>query len=140
MMQSNLQPQWRLVHAALAQQPEAVVQTTIRLWDQLAPELISIIGEGGFKPIFERSIHQAAKQHAWMAKVAPMPSGVMNFAALRGCLQAQNPVQAMQASVALFTIFLDILASLVGEELTTHLLHVAWRMDTSETPAKEFSK
>lgn len=140
MTQANLLPRWRLVHEVLATHPEAVVKTTIRLWEQLAPELILIIGKGGFEPIYARSVQQAGKQYSWMTTTVPLSPGIAHFTGLQDCLEAQDLTQAMQASLLLFTIFLDILASLIGEELTTHLLHVAWRIDTSETPAKEFSK
>jgi len=139
-MQPNLQPRWRLMQAVLTERPEAVVQTTVRLWEQLAPELILIIGQGGFEPIYARSVQQAGKQYPWLVKIAPLPPGVTHFTGLQDRLQAQDLTQATQASVLLFTTFLDILASLIGEELTTHLLHVAWHIDTSETPAKESSK
>jgi len=137
--QSNPQPRWHLMQEALMRRPEAVVPTTIRLWEQLAPELISIIGEGGFEPIYARSLQQAAKQYPWMAKVVLLPPGIAHFTGLQDCLEAQDLIQATQASALLFTTFLDILASLIGEELTTHLLQVAWRLDTPESPAKESS-
>ena len=127
-----------MINSALDQQPEAVVQTTIRLWELLAPELISVIGEGGFTPLYARSIRLGFKQHAWLVPSIARSAGKERFAELRNGLQAQNPAQARQASLDLFAIFLDLLASLIGEELTTHLLHSAWSKETSETPAKDF--
>ena len=129
-----------MVKNALQRQPDAVVQTTIQLWELLAPELISIIGDGGFTPLYARSVRLACKQHAWLAQHAARPPGTERFTDLRNTLQVQNPVQATQASLDLFTIFLDVLASLVGEELTAHLLHLAWSQETSETPAKDLPK
>jgi len=124
----------------LSRHPEAVVQTTIRLWEQLAPELILIIGQGGFTPLFARSIRLVSKQHAWLAQYVAKPSDKERFTELRNCLQAQDPAQASQASMDFFAIFLDLLDSLIGEELTTHLLHSAWSKDTFETPAKDLPK
>ncbi len=127
----------QLIASALTQHPDAVVQTTVRLWRQLAPELISIIGEGGFKPLYARSIRLASRQYPWMAHDATKAAGQDGFAELQACLQGQDASQANLASLALFTVFLDVLASLIGEELTTHLLHSAWSKETSETPAKD---
>ena len=127
-----------MIKDALSQQPEAVVQTSLRLWELLAPELISIIGEGGFTPLYARSIRLACKQHAWLAQQGVRPSGKERFTELRNGLQAQDPAHSRQASLDLFIIFLDLLASLIGEELTTHLLHSAWSKETSKTPAKDF--
>ena len=130
----------QLIASALAQHPDAVSQTTVRLWRQLAPELISIIGEGGFKPLYARSIRLASRQYPWMAHDAAKQADQEDFAELQVCLQGQDEAQARLASLALFTIFLDVLASLIGEELTTHLLHSAWSKETSETPAKDLPK
>ncbi|WP_029526056.1 hypothetical protein [Polaromonas glacialis] len=127
----------RLIVSALMQHPDTVAQTTVRLWRQLAPELISIIGEGGFKPLYARSIRLASRQYPWMAHDAAKPADQEGFAELQACLQAQDAALARQASLVLFTIFLDVLASLIGEELTSHLLHSAWPKETSETPAKD---
>ena len=129
-----------MIKDALQRQPDAVAQTTIHLWEQLAPELISIIGDGGFTPLYARSIRLACKQHAWLAQHAARPPGQERFSELRNGLQAQNPAQATQASLDLFSIFLDVLASLIGEELTTHLLHSAWSNKISETSAKDLPK
>ena len=126
-----------MIKDALQRQPDAVVQTSIRLWELLAPELISIIGEGGFTPLYARSIRLACKQHAWLVQQGAKPPEKERFTALRNGLQAQDPAHSVQASLDLFIIFLDLLACLIGEELTTHLLHSAWSNKISETPAKD---
>ena len=129
-----------LLESALAGLPDAVVPNTIGLWERLAPELISIMGEGGFKPLYARSIRLASKQHEWLLPCAAKPVTGVRFTELAACLQAQDSVDARQASLDLFTIFLDVLASLIGEGLTTHLLRSAWSNKISETPAKDFSR
>jgi hypothetical protein len=139
-MQATEHSRRQLIASALTQHPDNVAQTSARLWRQLAPELISIIGEGGFQPLYARSIRLASRQHPWMAHDGTPLAGNEGFAELQSCLQAQDKAQAMAASLALFTVFLDVLASLIGEELTTHLLHLAWSKETSETPAKDLPK
>ena len=139
-METNKNFWQQVLEAALAGNPDAVVPTTIRRWEQLAPNLILIIGEGGFKPLYARSIRLASKQHEWLLPCVEKPAVGVRFTELAACLQAQDIVGAQQASLDLFTIFLDVLASLIGEELTTHLLHSAWSNKISETPAKDFSK
>ena len=140
MMETTKNLRQKLLEAAFPRLPDAVVTTTIGLWEQLAPELISIIGEGGFKPLYARSIRLASKQHAWLLPSAVKPAIGEQFAELAACLQAQDIVDAQQASLDLFTIFLDVLALLIGEELTTHLLHSAWSNKISETSAKDLTK
>ena len=129
-----------VLETALARPADEVVSTTIGLWEHFAVELNSIIGEGGFKPLYARSVRLASKQHAWLLPCAAKPAAGERFIELAACLQEQNSADAQQASLDLFTIFLDVLASLIGEDLTTHLLHSAWSNKISETPAKDFSK
>jgi len=129
-----------MIEAALANQPAAGVCLTILLWEQLAPELILIIGEGGFKPLYNRSIRLAGVQYPLLVRKNAAGSGSQIFAGLQASLHRQDPMQVMLASAALFDIFLNLLASLIGEELTTHLLHSAWSNKISEIPAKDLSK
>lgn len=131
----------QLIEAALTTtHPQTVADTTLHLWEQLAPQLISIIGEGGFKPLYTRSLRLAAKHHPWIAPDLKKSTIQGCFTDLQACLQRQDETQAQLGSLALFVIFLDVLASLIGEELTTYLLHSAWRKETSELPAKDFEK
>lgn len=140
MMQTTVHSRRQIIEAALARHPEAVVQASIRLWERLVPELVSIIGEGGFKPLYARSVRLACAQYPWLAPAAAAAPGEARFAQFQALLQAQDQTQALQGSVALFNIFLDLLASLIGEVLTTHLLSSAWSQGTSATPAKDFSR
>ena len=126
--------------------PAVGVHPTVRLWQQCAPELISIIGEGGFQPLYERSVRMAARQHPWLAhdsraKPGEPPSGSIGFQQLQAKLQVHEALDANEAdlaSTALFTIFFDMLASLIGDSLTTHLLHCAWRQHISALLDKDF--
>ena len=139
-MEHSKNARQQLLEAALGQLPDAAVPAIIRLWEQLAPELISIIGEGGFKPLYARSIRLAGKQHAWLLPCAAQPAVGERFTELAACLQAQDVRDAQRAGLELFSVFLDVLASLIGEELTTHLLHSAWSNKISETSAKDLPK
>ena len=139
-MEHSKNARQQLLEAALARFPDGAVPAIIRLWEQLAPELISIIGEGGFKPLYARSIRLAGKQHAWLLPCAAKPAVGERFTELAACLQTQDVLNAQQAGLDLFSIFLDVLASLIGEELTTHLLHSAWSNKISEISAKDLPK
>ncbi|MDB5938464.1 MAG: hypothetical protein JWP77_828 [Polaromonas sp.] len=75
----------QLIASALTQHPDTVAQTSARLWQLLAPELISIIGEGGFKPLYARSIRLASRQHPWLAHDGTPLAGNEGFAELQAC-------------------------------------------------------
>lgn len=137
-MQNTVHSRRQLIQATLARHPEAVVQASILLWERLTPELVSIIGEGGFRPLYTRSVRLSCAHYPWLAPAAALAPGEARFAALQALLEAQDQAQALQGSAALFNIFLDLLASLIGEVLTTHLLSSAWSQGTCTTPAKDF--
>ena len=132
------------VEEALMRHPQEVLETSTRLWGQLAPELISIIGEDGFRLLYVRSVRLTSAQYPCLADAAVItlaaPITLNNdwFMPLHTSLHAMTLDQARQASAALFNTFLNLLASLIGEALTTHLLHSAWSHETSDIPAKDF--
>lgn len=130
----------QLIESALINHPEPVANATLHLWEQLAPPLILIIGEGGFNPLYMRSLRMVSRQHPWMASEPTKSALQERFTDLQTRLQGQDATQARLGSLALFTIFLDVLDSLIGEELTSYLLHSAWRKKSSDTPAKDFQK
>lgn len=129
-----------MIDAALTSHPETVVQTTVDLWSRLAPQLIMIIGEDGFKPLYARSVRLANVRHPWLANNVASTGSTARFSQLQAHLEAQDIAQAMQASTMLFNTFLDLLGSLIGEALTTHLLYSAWSQVTFKMPAKDLPK
>ena len=129
----------QIIEAALARPAGPVADATLQLWRKLAPELITIIGELGFDALYARSIRLARLRHPWIKQDASTLSGDDVFAPLQQSLQAQDATQAGLASLALFTIFFDTLALLIGEALTKHLLHSAWGKETSDIPGKNFN-
>ncbi|MEG2962312.1 MAG: hypothetical protein RR860_06445, partial [Janthinobacterium sp.] len=64
------QRQRRIEHALL-RDPGAVVDVSIRLWEQLATELNQIIGERGVESMYARSLHQSEKQFSWLTPHPP---------------------------------------------------------------------
>lgn len=140
-MKNTQHSRCQTVEAALVRHPQEVLETTRRLWGQLAPELISIIGEDGFQLLYVRSVRLSCAEYPWLEQAAVTALNNDCFTPLLTCLHSADLVQARQASVALFNIFLNLLASLIGEALTTHLLYSAWSHETSYTPdipAKDF--
>ena len=121
--------------------PQAMVQNTIRLWERLDPELISIIGERGFNPLYAKSVRLACMQYPWLGQEATTFAGNNErFVALEERLQAQDIMRAGLASMALFNIFLNELASLIGEGLATHLLRLTSSQQISAVPPRGFSR
>ena len=61
MMATVHEKRQRMIEHALLRDPGAVVDVSIRLWQQLATSLIQIIGERGAESMYARSQHQSQK-------------------------------------------------------------------------------
>jgi hypothetical protein len=128
----------QLVKRLMAQpSEEEVADTAIDLWEQMATQIISIIGEGGFDSLYLRSVSLTQSTYPWLAAVLPQSKTDQRFKDLQISFEGQTPEQAKAANSLLLITFTDILASLIGEQLTIRLLRSAWEEDPSEKPGKE---
>ena len=116
---------------------EEVADTAIDLWEQMAAQIISIIGEGGFDSLYRRSVFLTQSTYPWLAAVSLQSKIDLRFTDLKISFEGQTPEQASIANSHLLITFTDILASLIGEQLTIRLLRSAWGEDPSEKPGKE---
>lgn len=126
----------QMINSLMAPHTDQVAEAAIRLWEVMAIRIISIVGEGGFNSLYARSVFLAQSDFPWLETGAALAPGGHRFAALKTTLEAQTPAQAGAANILLLITFTDILASLVGEKLTTSILCSAWGIDAS-TASKE---
>ena len=119
-------------------QTERIPDAAVLIWEQMAAQIISIVGEGGFNV-------------ALLEKFDPCPVNIFpgssstrtqhrpgtRFAELKTCLERQTPEHASAANLLLLITFTDILASLIGESLTTRILRLAWGYDAANSAGKE---
>jgi hypothetical protein len=117
----------KTINSFMAQEAETVVDNAINLWEQLAIQIISIVGEGGFNSLYERSVSITQSTFLWLAAADSLsPQTDHRFAELKMRLEKQTPAQAGEANCFLLITFTDILASLIGEDLTSGILRSAW--------------
>ena len=130
----------KIIENIMAPHTEKVADTAIILWAQLATQIISIIGEGGFNSLYARSVFLAQPTFPWLA-VNPRPSPPIDhrFAILEMSFEGRTPEQVSAANSLLLITFTDILDALIGEQLTTRILHSAWGAHTSEKANKELN-
>ncbi|PUA18910.1 hypothetical protein C7W93_03060 [Glaciimonas sp. PCH181] len=119
------------------QRPEAVLETTVYLWERLASELTSIIGEGGFQSLYSRSVHLTSASFPWMVLSHPWQRTDSRFVDLKVSFEDRSFTETSEASIALLVTFIDILAVLIGELLTTSILRSAWGDDALDIAGKE---
>jgi len=110
----------------MAPHAEKAADAAINLWEQMATEIISIVGEGGFNSLYARSVFLTRSTFPWLAAGALPPQVDHRFAGLKMSLEGQTPAQASEANRLLLITFTDILAALIGEQLTTSILRLAW--------------
>lgn len=120
----------------------SVADVSIGLWVRLAAELVLLIGDGGFVPLYIRSVHLSAASFPWLrpiSEVAPLASGDSRFSGLKRSLDGQEAGEASQASAVLLNTFIDMLARLIGETLTIGILRSAWANTPFDLVDMEFS-
>ena len=122
----------------MPQHTEKVADTAINLWEQMATQIISIVGNGGFNSLYARSVFLSQSTFPWLAADPLSPQPDHRFSELKMSLEGQMPAQAREANSLLLITFTDILASLIGEQLTTSILRSAWGDDASNKAGKEF--
>ncbi|MDB5762081.1 MAG: hypothetical protein JWQ21_1076 [Herminiimonas sp.] len=126
-----------MIRRAVTRRPEAILDVTVNLWERLASELISIIGEGGFQSLYSRSMHLTSATFPWLVLSHPWQRADSRFADLKISLEGRDFPEASEASITLLITFIDILALLIGEHLTTSMLRLAWGDDALDIAEKE---
>lgn len=128
----------QMVRDLMTQHAEKVVDAEIELWEQIAIQIISIVGEGGFNSLYARSAFLTRATFPWLETGLTSPQAAQRFAGLKLSLDGQTPAQASAANRLLLITFTDILASLIGEQLTNRILRTAWRINAADKADKEF--
>ena len=134
---SDLLRQQLIKHRMAQPSEKEVADTAIDLWEKIATQIISIIGEEGFDSLYARSVSLTRSTYPWFAAVLPRSKIDQRFTDLKISFEGQTPEQASIANSQLLITFTDILASLIGEQLTIRLLRLAWGEDPFEKPGKE---
>ena len=127
----------QIIASLMARQPDNVADVAMELWEKLADDIISIVGEAGFNSLYERSVHLVQPAFPWLPPCLSPPQTHHRFAELKARLADQTPADAHAANSLLLTTFTDILASLIGEQLTASILRSAWGNLASATADKE---
>lgn len=122
------------------QRPDAVVEVTILLWERLAIELSSIIGDEGFQSLYARSCNLNKVAYPWLLIDHVSQTSVSRFEGLQISLKSRDIVDASTASKTLLITFVDILALLIGDQLTASILLSAWNENALNIVEKGNSK
>jgi hypothetical protein len=127
----------RLIKTLSAKNNEKTADATIILWEQMATQIISIVGEKGFKSLYVRSIILNASKFSWFTAYDPKSEIGNQFTELKLCFEKQTSIQITEVNNLLLITLTDILASLIGEPITTNILCMAWGDAASDIVTKE---
>lgn len=124
----------RVAEDADSHQIAAAIQA---LWTDIEAALQPIVGRRGVAALFKRTLHLAAARHSWLAPLMPGSDDAIDLSALAALFAAQAPAQASEAGSALFEIFRELLATLIGAPLSERLLQTVWSNSSSAAPAQD---
>ena len=116
----------QVTDSLMAPHPQAGVDGAIRLWELLATHIVSISGEDGLDSLYTRSLFLAQPEFPWVVASQTASKATPRFGELKQYLKKLRPEQVSKANKTLLHIFIGILASLIGDELTIGILRSAW--------------
>ena len=122
----------QLVKSLTATHTDHVAEAAIEVWTRMATPLISIVGEAGFNSLYSRSAYLTQMTFPWIPPCTLLTPMVQRLDELKVSLAGQTPALAREANSQLLITFTDILASLIGEDLTIGVLRLAWDDDGKE--------
>lgn len=98
----------------------------IKLWEGLAAELTCIIGDRGFRVLFARSVCLANEKFSWLGnfRFPLQDESPMHYFSV--CFAGRHIDEMRNANALIVSSYIEILSSLVGQTLTTNLLHPKW--------------
>ena len=118
----------------------AVAAACRRLCERFAQQFSPLIGDAGVAAIFARSLHLSRRN---VPELEPPRASDKSdkwaapFVLLEKFLEKQKPAPATEAAVAVLAMAGELLASFIGEGLTTRLFREAWPDDFAADDAEE---
>lgn len=97
----------------------AIAAAASRAYERLAQELAPLIGEAGINAVCARSVHLTQRECSWLAPADSAEPRDAPFTHVRVSLERQDLSVATDAAIAVLATFGELLASFIGESLTT---------------------
>lgn len=109
----------------------------IRQWEQLASKFDPLLGPGGVRLIYARSLELNKAAYQWLPAALSPNSTEPLFAPLRARFESRPTADIAAAHFALIHTFTDLLAALIGERLTTQFLRSAFPADNHHAHSRD---
>ena len=104
----------------------AIAEAAQRAYDDLALVSAPLIGQVGVDALTGRTLYLAQRQYQWLARTSEPDQWSGPFAQIVFGLKQQDPAAALEAAGAVLTILSGLIATLIGNSLTTRMLNEAW--------------
>ena len=115
-----------IIKRYIAARSQKGAEGPISLWGPMAVRIMSIMGESGFDSLYQRSVYLTQASYPWLDVGLLASPAQPRFNSLVSSLDGKTPALAGEANYLLLITFTDILASLIGEDLTNSILRSAW--------------
>jgi hypothetical protein len=109
--------------AAEGASSQKMADAAVDEWRAIELSLSPIVGKSGVAALYKRAIHLIRDAYPWLAAAHDGNGPFGDFLPLHTALSQQNRANAIDANVALYTSFHNILISLIGASLTQRLLY-----------------
>lgn len=107
-----------------------------RAYDDLARVSVRLIGQVGMDAMTGRTLYLLQRTYPWLTTTGG-PGHWGPFAQLASGLKEQPPAAALEAAGVLFTTLAGVIAGLIGEPMTVHILQEAWPDAFADLDSKE---
>jgi hypothetical protein len=105
---------------------DATAEAAAATWRLVAVQLVPVIGARGLDVLFNRALHETSAAFPWLAVAVDRGGHASLLPNLMACLAGQDTSTAAEASNTLLLTFTELLATLIGQSLTTRLLAPVW--------------
>lgn len=119
----------RRLTGALTRQAEAgegptqIADAVVATWHEMHAALAPIVGKVGVAALYARTLHLTAQTHPWLADAQDLFPTSIDVEPLKFLLAQQSSVEVAAAGGAFLHTFHQLLAGLIGADLTEQLLH-----------------
>jgi hypothetical protein len=118
----------------------AVAAAARRLSEHFAAQLTPLIGELGVTAIYARSLHLAQQKFHGLAPVLASQQNDEPVARAQHLIEHQDAAVAIDLAIAMLASTVELLASFIGEGLTTSLLRKAWPDDFAGSTTEDITR
>ena len=104
-----------------------VLVTVVRMTDELASYLATLIGQEGALALVRRSLALTRREHGWLADaLVGVATPALSDARVVAAAELESTDQVKQTTVAFLVHLVNLLVGFIGERLTLQVLRQIW--------------